>query len=319
MADLIRIGVSSCLLGEKVRFDGSHKHDRFVSGVLGAWVETIPVCPEMELGLGAPREPIHLTRREGEVRLVGTRSAKDLTTAMQTWATERTHALTGLGLDGFILKSKSPSCGLHRVKVHEGKGKRPTSGGRGVFAEALSRDFPDLPLEEDGRLHDPRIRENFVERVFAHHRLRAFFEATEDWTLGSLVAFHTAEKMLLMAHHPQGYRTLGRLIAEAKGRRPRTLEREYRSGFMAVMARMGTVAKHTDVLRHMAGHFKRHLDSSGRAELAGVIDDYRAGLLPLVVPMTLIRHFTRRFGVDYLAGQTYLEPHPKELMLRNHV
>ncbi len=318
---MIRVGVSSCLLGEAVRFDGSHKRNAFILDILAPFIEIHAVCPEAELGLGVPREPIRLVRTGKTVKLVGSTSGTDHTRTMRDWARKRVKELRTDGLDGFILKSRSPSCGLHRVKLYEVRDKPPSVAGRGVFAATLARAFPDLPMEEEGRLNDAAIREHFVGRVFVHHRLRTFF--TPGWSRGDLVAFHTREKILLMAHAPGAYKDLGHLVAGAKSQSRPALERDYRSGFMAAMCKRATPGRNANALSHMAGYFKTHLDQDSRAELMGKIEDYRKGLVPLVIPMTLIGHFARRFGIDDLAGQTYLEPHPKEIMpkeimLQNH-
>lgn len=315
-ADPIRIGISACLLGKKVRFDGGHKQDAFLVHTLGTWVEWVPVCPELEAGMGVPRESVRLVERDGEIRLVAPRSGTDWTAPMRELSARRVAALGEVGLDGFVLKKDSPSCGMERVKVYR-DGTMPTKHGVGLFAAALSAAFPSLPVEEEGRLNDPRLRDNFVERVFAHHRLRQLF--TTRWRVGDLVAFHTAHKLQLMAHKPATYQTLGRLVAAAKGVPRGELEETYGRQFMAALQTIATPRRNANVLQHMLGYFKKLLQAADRAELEGLIEDYRSGLVPLVVPITLFRHWVRVHGVDYLAGQTYLDPHPKELMLRNHV
>jgi len=324
--DPIRIGVSSCLLGREVRFDGGHKRDPFLTDLLGPFVEWVPVCPEVEMGLGIPRETIRLERDEAGIHLVAPKSGADHTRAMRRWAAQRVDALAGLGLAGYVLKKDSPSCGMERVKVYPrasepGSGAashaQPTKDGRGVFASVLMDALPLLPVEEEGRLHDPRLRENFVERLFAGRRLRRLFAGR--WTVGDLVAFHTAHKLTLLAHGAEAYRALGRLVAEAKALPRAELRARYERGFMEALRTIATTRKHTNVLQHAVGFFKRDLDDASRAELVQLVDDYRRGLVPLVVPVTLIRHHARRTGAAYLLGQTYLEPHPKELMLRNHV
>jgi uncharacterized protein YbgA (DUF1722 family)/uncharacterized protein YbbK (DUF523 family) len=312
----VRIGVSSCLLGQKVRFDGGHKRDAFLVDTFGQFVEWVPVCPEAEVGMGIPREPIRLQRVGSSVRLLGVKSATDHTEEMTRWAATRAEALAREDLDGYILKKDSPSCGMERVKVYD-VGGSPARTGRGVFAEALVARLPLLPVEEEGRLSDPRLRDNFVERVFACRRLRTLFAGR--WTTGALVAFHTAHKLTLLAHSPDTYRALGRLVAKASGLPRAEVKAEYESGFMNGLATIATPRKHVNVLQHMLGYFKRNLDDGSRSELAGAVEDYQKGLVPLVVPLTLFRHFVRQGGVSYLEGQTYLEPHPKELMLRNHV
>jgi uncharacterized protein YbgA (DUF1722 family)/uncharacterized protein YbbK (DUF523 family) len=312
----IRIGISSCLLGQKVRFDGGHKRDAFLVDTFGTFVEWVPVCPEVELGLGTPREALRLVRKGDEIRMVNTRSGRDISTEMRQWAQARVDALAGERLCGYVLKKDSPSCGMERVKIYPDAGMAEKNG-RGFFAEALMARFPRLPVEEEGRLSDPRLRDNFVERVFAYVRVRALFAAR--WTVGDLVRFHTAHKMALLAHSTEMYTELGRLVARAKSLDRGDVETRYRELFMDALAKMATARKHTNVLLHMAGHFKELLESDGKQELLTNIEDYRIGLVPLVVPLTLIKHHVRRHKVEYLAGQVYLDPHPKELMLRNHV
>jgi uncharacterized protein YbgA (DUF1722 family)/uncharacterized protein YbbK (DUF523 family) len=311
----IRIGISSCLLGAKVRFDGGHKKDDFLVNTFGEWVRWVPVCPEVEVGMGTPRESIRLVRGDGKVRLVAPKSGRDWTDAMREYSQSRVGALAGEDLCGYVLKKDSPSCGMERVKVY-GEGM-PAKVGRGAFAEVLLERFPDLPVEEEGRLCDPRLRDNFVERVFAYDRVKRLFAAR--WTVGGLVAFHTAHKLQLMAHSSLAYTALGRLVAAAKGAPRDELARTYTSTFMQGLKVIATARRNTNVLMHILGYFKKLLDAAARAELLAVIEDYHRGLVPLVVPLTLIRHHVRVHRVAYLEGQTYLEPHPKELMLRNHV
>jgi len=312
----IRIGISSCLLGQNVRFDGGHKRDAFLVDTFGRFVEWVPVCPEVELGLGIPREALRLVRNAGEIRMVNTRSGRDITAEMRRWAGERAKALAGENLAGYVLKKDSPSCGMERVRIYGSSGMADRTG-RGLFADELMNRFPYLPIEEEGRLSDPRLRDNFVERVFAFVRLRALFSAR--WTVGSLVRFHTAHKMAMLAHSPEAYSAMGRLVARAKTLDRADLESRYRELFMGTLAKLATTRKHTNVLLHMAGHFKDLLDGDEKRELLASIEDYRLGLVPLVVPLTLVKHHVRRHGVAYLAGQVYLDPHPRELMLRNHV
>ena len=312
----IRIGISSCLLGEKVRYDGGHKRDAFLNDTLGQFVSFVPVCPEFEIGMGVPRESVRLVRDGEQLRMVAPKSGTDYTTKMVSYSRRRSKELAADDLCGYIFKKDSPSCGLFRVRVF-GKGDTPTRNGRGLFAQAMTERFPLLPVEEEGRLHDARLRENFFERVFAYWRVKRQFRAR--WSVGSLVAFHAREKLLLMAHDPKSYSELGQLVATAKGRDRRELADEYMSGFMAILAKIATTRKHTNVLQHILGYFKKTLDADDRAELLEVIDDFHAGRVPLIVAVTLFRHHVRRQRVDYLSEQTYLAPHPKELMLRNHV
>jgi len=313
----IRIGVSTCLLGEKVRFDGGHKRDRFLTDTFGPWVTWVPVCPEVEMGLGTPREPLRLVRYEDGDRFVTVKTGIDHTEGMRRYAAKRARELASQELSGYILKKDSPSCGMTRVKVYPPGGGPASRDGVGLFARALLERYPSLPVEEEGRLCDPRLRENFVERVFAYARLRRHFAGR--WTVGSLVAFHTAHKLQLLSHSPEHHRRLGRLVAAAKGVPRQELRDRYETLFMETLSKIATARRHVNVLQHMVGYFKKELDSDSRRELLGLIEDYRQGLVPLVVPVTLVRHYVRRFRTAYLEGQTYLEPHPKELMLRNHV
>ena len=312
----VRIGVSSCLLGQKVRFDGGHKRDAFLVDTFGQFVEWVPVCPELEVGMGLPREAIRLLRAGDGIRLVGVKSATDHTESMTRYSARRAEKLARENLDGYILKKDSPSCGMERVKVYDPNGS-PARTGRGLFAEALMARFPLLPVEEEGRLSDPRLRDNFIERVFAFRQLREVF--TGRWTTGALVQFHTAHKLTLLAHSPATYKTLGLLVAHAAERPRSEMQGAYAEAFMRGMGTIATPRKHVNVLQHMLGYFRDVLDDVSRGELAQSIADYQKGLLPLVVPVTLFRHHVRQCGIAYLAGQTYLEPHPKELMLRNHV
>ncbi|MCB9555565.1 MAG: DUF523 and DUF1722 domain-containing protein [Deltaproteobacteria bacterium] len=313
----LRIGVSACILGELVRFDGQHKLDRFVRDTLGQYVEFVPVCPEVELGLGVPRETVRLEDDGTTVRMIAPKSGTDHTASMSSFARRRVAELEELGLCGYVLQKGSPSCGMERVRIYPSSGGPPRRNGRGLFAQTLSELLPDLPMEEDGRLNDIRLRENFIERIFAFRRLRALFSGR--WRTGDLVAFHAQEKLLLLAHDPPTYRELGRLVANAKATPRAELSRDYQHLFLLGMKRQATTRKHTNVLQHMAGYFKRVLDSADRAELVEVIERYRLGYVPLVVPLTLLNHFLRRHPIPYLEQQSYLRPHPEELMLRNHV
>ncbi len=314
----IKIGVSWCLLGAAVRFDGGHKRSDFLVDTLSSVVEFVPVCPEVEIGLGVPRETLRLVRDGGAqaIRLVSNRSGIDYTKVMNSYADRRVVALGDEELSGYIVKKDSPSCGMERVRVYGSSGM-PTGDGTGLFAAALIRRYPNLPVEEEGRLNDSQLRENFVERVFAYRRLRSFFSSR--WTLGGLVRFHTAHKLSLMAHSPKAYGELGRFIATAKTMARHNVPARYESAFMGALKKLATTARHTNVLQHMLGYLRPHLDQDSRDEIASLIEDYRRGLVPLIVPIALFKHYVRRFAVPYLRGQIYLEPHPKELMLRNHV
>jgi uncharacterized protein YbgA (DUF1722 family)/uncharacterized protein YbbK (DUF523 family) len=315
-----RVGISACLLGHEVRHDGGHKRDPFLTELLGAFVEWVPVCPEVELGMGVPRPTIRLERAgaSGGLRLVNPRTGDDHAEAMRAFAAERVAQLEALDLSGYVLKKDSPSCGLQRVRVWSaGSGRAPVRDGRGLFAEVLVQRLPMLPVEEEERLHDARLRENFVERVFAYDRMRALF-ATR-WRPADLVRFHAAHKLQLLAHEPRGYRALGRLVARAGALRRTELAARYGRAFMEVLARPATPRRHVDVLQHVLGWFRKRLDPGARAELSALIEDYRRGRVPLTVPITLVRHHVQALGIPYLADQVYLDPHPRERMRRNHV
>jgi uncharacterized protein YbgA (DUF1722 family)/uncharacterized protein YbbK (DUF523 family) len=305
-----------CLLGQEVRHDGGHKRDPFLVETLGRWVEWVPVCPEVELGLGVPRAPIRLEGDARAPRLVAPKSGADHTVAMARWARGRVAALARLDLAGYVLKKDSPSCGMERVRVW-GQSGMPARTGVGAFARVLMDALPLLPVEEEGRLHDPRLRESFVERVFAYARWRGFLTARPS--RGGLVAFHTAQKLLILAHAPAAYQRLGRLVAHAKTQPFPEVLAAYGRGLMDALRVPATPRRHANVLEHMLGYLAEGLAPDERREIVELIADHRRGLVPLVVPLTLVKHHVRRLGVAYLAGQAYLEPHPRELMLRNHV
>ena len=313
----LRIGISSCLLGDEVRFDGGHKRDQFLTQVLAPYVEWVRVCPEVEVGMGVPRETLRLVKAGEDTRMITTRTGVDHTDGMRAYAARRTKDLAAMDLRGYVLKKDSPSCGMERVKVYDAAAGAPARTGVGTYAAVLKAAFPVLPIEEEGRLTDPVLRENFIERVFAYDRLRALFDGR--WRHGALVAFHTAHKMTLLSHSTAAYQELGRLVAGGAALARKALQQRYEESFMRTLSRPATVKRHTNVLTHMAGHLKTLVDDASKRELNDCIDEYRRELVPLVVPLTLLRHHVRAHRVGYLAGQTYLEPHPRELMLRNHV
>lgn len=313
----IRIGISACLLGEEVRFDGSHKRDRFIVGTLGGFFRFVPVCPELDIGLGVPRESLRLIRRSpDEIRIVAPRSGSDHTDSMTDYARAKAGELRTLELSGFILKRASPSCGMERVRVYDDNGV-PERTGRGIFAAVLMDSLPLLPVEEEGRLHDPVLRENFFDRVFGYERVCRFFRA--PWTRGDLVRFHTAEKYFLLAHDRDGYEELGRIVARQKELGPEEIARQYPVRYMETLGVKASRNKHVNVLQHMAGYLREHLSGAARREVHASIDDYQNEYVPLIVPITLLRHYVTLHSIEYLQGQHYLEPHPKELMIRNHV
>lgn len=310
----IRLGISRCLLGENVRYDGGHKLDRYLRDVAGPFVEWVPVCPEVECGLPVPREAMRLVGDPDSPRLVTNKTFVDQTERMQKWIAKRLPELAREDLCGFVFKTRSPSSGMRDVKVYTEEGM-PSRKGSGLFARSFMDYFPFVPVEDEGRLHDAGLRENFLERVFVYHRWK---RALEGGLSGRrLVQFHTDHKLLLMSHSPKHLRVLGGLVAAVKGREKDVFD-EYFQTMMIALKLMATVKKHTNVLMHMVGYFKKVLTGEEKQELLGVIDHYHRILVPLVVPVTLIRHYVYKYDEPYLKRQAYLHPHPAELMLRNH-
>jgi len=312
----IKLGISTCLLGENVRFDGGHKLDRFLTDTLGQYVEYVPVCPEVECGLPVPRESMHLEGDPDAPRLVTSRTKQDMTEKMVNWARRRVVELEKEGLMGFIFKSDSPSSGMERVRVYNEKGM-PAKKGVGMFANAFMEHFPLLPVEEEGRLHDPKLRDNFIERIFALARWRDVL--ARGMTRGNLVDFHTRHKLLILSHNPKHYQMMGQLVARAKTIPLRQLYDQYQSVLMEALQLKTTPKKNANVLQHMMGYFKEQLSPDEKQELLEIIELYRKEYLPLIVPITLIKHYVRKYDESYLREQNYLNPHPIELQLRNHV
>jgi uncharacterized protein YbgA (DUF1722 family)/uncharacterized protein YbbK (DUF523 family) len=312
----IKIGVSSCIIGEEVRWNGGHARQRWLTDVLWDFVDYVPVCPEVDVGMGVPRPTVRLERHGPGIRMIDPKNEVDWTAAMNRLSRQKASEMETHDLCGFVLKKNSPTCGLERVKVvHEGGGGA-SKDGQGLFASALVHRFPHLPIEEEGRLNDPQIRENFVERVFAFRRVKDVFRSR--WRVGDVVEFHTREKLLLRAHDEVRYRELGVLVANSKAIPRSAFKDDYMDRYMAALRRRATVAKHVNVLQHMVGFLRRVDDEAGREEMQGAIEDFRAGLVPLIVPTTLIRHLAKRHDQQILLESSYLSPHPKELMLRNH-
>jgi uncharacterized protein YbbK (DUF523 family)/uncharacterized protein YbgA (DUF1722 family) len=307
----LRVGISACLLGERVRYDGGHKRDRFLADVLGKRVEWVPVCPEVELGLGIPRPPIDLVRVGTEIRLIVGPTGEDITETMRAYAAWRAKGLASLELDGYVLKSRSPSCGLARVPVRDRDDGEAT--GRGLFADALAVTMPQLPMEEETRLRRVPVRAHFVERLFAAARWRDL--ARRRVSASRLVAFHAAHKYAVLAHSPSHYAKLGGLVATAGRRRIDDVVAEYGAVFAAAYAVPAARERHAHALEHMAGFFMSALSDDQRAELTMAIADFRRGGTPLADPLALIREHVRRLGVAALAEQVYLGPQPAELLL----
>lgn len=315
MLEPIKIGISSCLLGNKVRYDGGHSHDRFVTQTLGLFCEYVPVCPEVECGMPIPREAVRLAGDPENPRLITQKTGIDKTGQMQDWIQQKLKTLEKQDLCGFIFKSKSPSSGLYRIRVYGDDGK-VRKNGTGLFARAFVEHFPDIPVEESGRLHDPKLRENFIEMIFSLQRWRKMQKSVK--TLGSLVDFHTQNKYLILSHSAEKYRELGRLTARGKQYPIEKLYAEYESLFISALRLKTTVKKNINVLSHMMGFFKKQLTRGEKQELLDIIEQYRNGYVPLIVPLTLLKHYVTKYDQKWLDVQTYLNPHPFELKLRNY-
>ncbi|MFP4213859.1 MAG: YbgA family protein [Desulfohalobiaceae bacterium] len=311
-----RIGISKCLLGHNVRYDGGHKLDRFIRDTLGRYVEFVPVCPEVECGMDIPREALRLVGDPEDPSLVTIRSGIDYTGQMQAWGAKRLQELEAEDLSGYIFKAKSPSSGMQRIKVYNQKG-HPAPKGVGIWARMFMEHFPLLPVEDEGRLNDPVLRENFITRIFVYASWRSLL--AENKTRQGLVDFHTRHKLLLMAHHVPTYRELGRLVASPKDYDREELFQLYQERLCYTLSLRQTAKKNVNVLQHIAGYFKKDLSRDEKQELQELIQSYHQGLVPLVVPVTLLNHYVRKYQKAYLQDQVYLFPHPLELRLRNHV
>ncbi|MGE8495877.1 MAG: YbgA family protein [Pseudomonas sp.] len=309
-----RIGVSACLLGAEVRFNGGHKASQLCTRSLDEYVEFVPVCPEVAIGLGIPRAPIRLVGDPASPRAVGSvQSTLDVTDALAAYGEQMADELDDLC--GFIFMQQSPSCGLHRVKVYQDNGYPSEPQGRGIFTAAFCKRHPDLPVEEDGRLNDPTLRENFLARVFAYAQWQTLLR--EGLTRGALIDFHARHKYLLMATDPRHYKVLGHMLGNLASEDLQSLAPRYFSALMTALKRCATRGTHSNVLQHLSGYFKRSMSREDRQELQHLIGQYREGVIPLVVPLTLLKHHLRHHPDAYLARQVYLQPHPENLALRN--
>jgi uncharacterized protein YbgA (DUF1722 family)/uncharacterized protein YbbK (DUF523 family) len=301
------------VLGEQVRFNGGHKRDRYVTDVLSDYFDFVPVCPEVAIGLGVPRPPIRLVGTPQEPRVVFVEDGdREVTQQLADYGREVSQGFTDIS--GFILKSRSPSCGMERVKVYDANGI-PSATGSGIFARELMRRRPLLPVEEEGRLNDQGLRGSFLEQVFAYHRWQAL--AAEGITPAGLVRFHTEHKFLLMAHDQEAMRRLGRMVARAGTDPLEELAAGYITGVMEALRRPARRSAQTNVLQHIAGYLSDALDAGDRQELAETIDAYRRHELPIIAPLTLLRHHLRRLPDAHLERQRYLEPRPRPLTTRH--
>ena len=316
MEKKFKIGISSCLLGNEVRWNSGHKLDKYLTNTLGQFVEYAPVCPEVEAGFGIPRESFRLVGDPDAPRLITFKSKTDHTDRMVTWAKKRVRELEKEDLCGFIFKSDSPSSGMIRVKVYNEKGM-PHKVGIGIFARAFMEHFPLIPVEDDGRLNNPLIRENFILQIFTMKRWRD--NMARKPSMGNLVDFHTRNKLLILSHSPKLYRLMGKLVADGKKLPIKELYDQYQLLLMEALKLKTTIRKNTNVLQHLMGYFKKQLSIDEKQELLEIFGQYRNEHVPLIVPITLINHYVRKYDQPYLKQQTYLHPHPLELKLRTHV
>ena len=310
----LRLGISSCLLGEEVRFNGGHTRDTFLTGPLGQYVEWIPICPEVEIGMGVPRENIRLIGDIANPTLIAPKSKTDYTESMNKWSESYIKSIKSMNLDGYVFKSDSPSCGLYRVRVYENSSVA-TRKGRGLFARKLTDTFPLLPTEEEGRLHDSRLRENFVEKIFVYHRWKQMVKSIPDQR--NLILFHAIHKSILMSHHQNNQKELGRIVANVDRFPINEVIDRYENLLMVTLNVIPTNKRHANVLHHLMGFLKTYLDSNDKQELLELIDEYRMGKLPIVVPITLMKHHINRNPVEnWIKDQVYLNPFPNQLGLR---
>jgi uncharacterized protein YbgA (DUF1722 family)/uncharacterized protein YbbK (DUF523 family) len=315
MNNRIKIGISTCLLGENVRWNGGHARDRYLTDTLGLYVEYVPVCPEVECGLGVPRETLRLVGHPDNPRLVTSKTNLDHTDRMIQWARNRVRALEKEDLCGFIFKKNSPSSGLYNVPVKNFKGM-PQKKGQGMFARVFTEHFPLIPVEEEGRLHDPKLRETFIELIFSLKRWREMLVKRKS--MANLVDFHTRHKLLIMSHSPNHLRMMGKLVAGGKSLDIKDLFEQYETLLIEALRLKTTLKKNINVLQHVMGYFKKDLSADEKEELLEILDRYRKEHVPLIVPATLLNHYVRKYKQPYLDQQVYLNPHPIALKLRNH-
>jgi uncharacterized protein YbgA (DUF1722 family)/uncharacterized protein YbbK (DUF523 family) len=309
----IQIGVSSCLLGDEVRYDGGHKRNVYITDTLSKYFDFKAICPEMAIGLGVPRPTIRLVDKGTGIRVIGVNdSSLDVTDKLRSFSQEACRKLDMLS--GYILKKDSPSCGMERVRVYNSN-EMPEKRGRGIFADTLMQLWPNLPVEEEGRLMDPVLRENFIERVFIFYRWQQLIR--NGLTTNKLVEFHTQHKFNILAHDETTYRQLGRMVAELNKNNLQAVANNYVDLLMAGLKKSATRKRHTNVLMHVMGFFKNQLSGDDKQEILELLEAYRKGQLPLIVPITMIKHHLRRYPHPYIEQQYYMNPYPEELMLRN--
>jgi uncharacterized protein YbgA (DUF1722 family)/uncharacterized protein YbbK (DUF523 family) len=308
----IKVGISSCLMGEKVRFDSGHKRNAYINGILSDFFEFTAFCPEVDIGLGIPREPIRLVTLDRGIRCVGVKTPDlDVTEDLYESADKQRHWHEQLC--GYILKKDSPSCGMERVRLY--RGETPDRSGVGLYAERLMRNFPQLPVEEEGRLEDPVLRENFVQRVYVYSRWKKL--SKQPVSMKNLSEFHARHKYIYMSHNQSMTRQLGSWLADNHKTDMTTLCRQYLPKMMALLKHKATRKNHVNTLQHIQGYLKKRLSADDKSELTETISQYRHGLLPLIVPITLLRHHFRHHPDEYIRDSYYMQPHPAELMLLN--
>lgn len=315
MTEKLKLGISACLLGQKVRYNGGHTRDHFLTDTLGPSVDYVPVCPEVECGMPIPREALRLVGDPENPKLMTSKTKKDMTAQMKNWGAKRLDDLEKENLCGYIFKSSSPSSGMSGVKVYTEEGM-PSKRGAGIWAKMFMDRFPLLPVEDEGRLHDPVLRENFIERIFIYKRWQELLSAGK--TRGGLVDFHTRHKLLIMAHSPKHYREMGKFLADAKKHTIQDLYENYAGLLHAGLSLRSNTKKNLNVLLHIMGYFKKQLSADEKQELLEIFDQFKQHYLPLIVPITLLNHYVNKYDQAYLKSQVYLNPHPAELGLRNH-
>ncbi|WP_229157434.1 YbgA family protein [Fluctibacter halophilus] len=309
----IHVGVSACVLGDKVRFDGGHKRSNYVTDYLGAVFRFEPICPEVAMGMPVPRPAIRVQELGNEIHLVDSKdSALRHTDSLNRVFEQQRGKMAAL--DGYIFCAKSPTCGVERIKVYGESGELLHRKGRGLFAQQVMDAYPCLPVEEDGRLNDMGLRESFITKVYVHHRFR--HDVLAKPSAAALVDFHSRHKFLVMAYNPKMYQAIGRLVSGAGKEHLDTLFSQYLTMLMQTLSKPTNRRKHTNVLMHLQGFFKKYLDPQEKQELAEQIDKYRLGYVPLLAPITLLQHHLRKYPNDYLSNQVYLAPYPEQLGLR---
>ncbi|MBN2658477.1 MAG: DUF523 and DUF1722 domain-containing protein [Spirochaetales bacterium] len=312
----IKVGVSSCLLGNNVRYNGQHQLDHFIRDTLGQWCDFIPVCPEVECGLPVPRESMRLVGDVNNPRLMTGKTGIDHTEKMKNWIDRKLPELKEEDLVAFIFKTKSPSSGMRKIKIYNDQGERISFNGIGIFARTFMERFPDIPVEDEGRLCDPRLREQFIETIFVLQRWR---EAVKDGSVKAVVDFHSRHKYTFMAHSPEKLKELGKLTAQGGALDPGELIKQYRTVLHELLKVQKDRKKNYNVILHIMGYFKKDLRPDEKEELLREAQLYYDGISPVIVPLTLLKHYTLKYNEPYLKEQYYLNPHPAELGLLNHV